>query len=109
MNGFRYIYRTDIRRAKYEVPLVYFDLCNDYYQLANAIYSEDREFMPGIDLVRGKDVDPAIHDRLCSYWWLAERLVRGQMTIDQLVNDDSLLDAYKKEVFESSGSKIITF
>lgn len=108
MNGFQYIYRSDIRRAKYEVPLVYFDLCNDYYQLANAIYREDRDVVLGTDLVRGKDIDPAIHDQLCSYWWLVERLVRGYMTIDQLVKDDLLLDAHKKELFESSGSTIIT-
>lgn len=108
MDGFKYIYRTDIRRAKYEVPLVYFDLCNDYYQLANAIYKEDRDLVLGIDLVRGKDVDPAIHDRLCSYWWLADRLVRGHMTIDQLVNDELLYDAHKKELLEDIGSQIVT-
>lgn len=108
MNGFQYIYRTDIRRAKYEVPLLYFDLCNDYYQLANAIYREDRELVVGVDLVRGKDVDPALHDRLCSYWLLVERLVRGQMTIDQLCADESLFDAYKKELLENGGSQIIT-
>ncbi|MCK9606212.1 MAG: hypothetical protein M0R33_07140 [Methylomonas sp.] len=108
MNGFQYIYRTDIRRAKYEVPLVYFDLCNDYYQLANAIYLEDRELVVGVDLVRGKDVDPALHDRLCSYWWLVERLVRGQMTIDQLRADELLFDAYKKDLLEDMGSQIIT-
>ena len=108
MNGFQYIYRSDIRRAKYEVPLVYFDLCNDYYQLANAIYREDRNFVLGTDLVRGKDIDPAIHDQLCSYWWLVEQLVLGRMSIDQLAKDDLLFDAHKKEIFESSGSTIIT-
>ncbi|MGJ0490065.1 hypothetical protein [Methylobacter sp.] len=108
MNGFQYIYRTDIRRAKYEVPLVYFDLCNDYYQLANAIYREDRELVVGVDLVRGKDVDPALHDRLCSYWWLVERLVRGHMTTDQLLADELLSDAYKKDLLEDMGSQIIT-
>lgn len=108
MSGFQYIYRTDIRRAKYEVPLVYFDLCNDYYQLANAIYKEDRELVVGVDLVRGKDVDPALHDRLCSYWWLVDRLVRGYMTVDELVNDELLSDAYKKDLLEEMGSKIIS-
>lgn len=108
MDGFRYIYSTDIRRAKYEVPLVYFDLCNDYFKLTNAIYREDRQFEPGVDLVRGKDIDPAIHDRLCSYWWLTEKLVRGQMTIDELVSDELLLDANQNESMENSGSKIIT-
>jgi hypothetical protein len=108
MNGFQYIYSSDIRRAKYEVPLVYFDLCNDYYQLANTIYREDRNFLIGTDLIRGKDIDPAIHDQLCSYWWLVEQLVLGRMSIDQLAKDDLLFDAHKKEIFASSGSTIIT-
>lgn len=108
MNGFHYIYRSDIRRARYEVPLVYFDLCNDYYELANAIYREERNLEIGLDFVRGKDVDPALHDRLCSYWWLVDQLVRGRITIDQLVNDELLSDAYKKDVLEGSGSRIIT-
>lgn len=108
MNGFQYIYRTDIRRAKYEVPLVYFDLCNDYYELANAIYREGRELRVGTDLIRGKDVDPALHDRLCSYWSLIDQIIRGNMKIDNLLIDESLLDAYTKELLENTGSKIIT-
>lgn len=108
MNGFQYIYRSDIARAKYEVPMVYFDLCNDYYELTNAIYREERDVWIGVDIVRGKDVDPALHDMLCSYWWLAERLIRGKMTIDDLIRDEALFDVYKKDLFESAGSMIIT-
>lgn len=108
MNGYQYIYQTDIRRNKYEVPVVYFDLCNDYYTLANAMYREGRELMVGVDLVRGKDVDPALHDSLCSYWSLVNRLVRGHMTVEELVKDEPLSDAYNKDLLEAMGSLIIT-
>lgn len=108
MNGFQYMYRTDIRRAKYETPLVYFDLCNDYYQLANAIHREDREPFVGIDLVRGKDTDPALHDRPCSYWQIVEQIVRENTKINQLVADEFSFDAHKKELSEDMSSKIIT-
>ncbi|WP_455233223.1 hypothetical protein [Geopseudomonas aromaticivorans] len=108
MDGFQYIYRSDVARAKYEVPLVYFDLCNDYYKLTNAIYQEQRDLQIGTDIVRGKDIDPAIHDALCSYWWLAERIVRGQMSINDLVTPAPLLDACQKDLLESAGGRIIT-
>lgn len=108
MDGFQYVYRRDITRAKYEVPMVYFDLCNDYYKLTNAIYQAKQEVWIGVDIVRGKDVDPALHDILCSYWWLAEQLVRGKMTLQDLVRDDVLFDVYKKDLLESGGSMIVT-
>ncbi|XRD90832.1 hypothetical protein ISN72_07395 [Dyella nitratireducens] len=100
-DGYRYVYRQDIARAKYEVPLVYFDLRNDYNDLTNAIYAEDREVVIGVDIVRGADVDPALHDELLSYYHLAEALVRGQITPDDLVSTPLLADAAKKDVLES--------
>lgn len=79
MDGFRYIYRSDVARAKYEVPLVYFDLCNDYYRLTDAIYKEEQDVVIGRDLVRGKDIDPSCHDELYSYWWLVEQIGRAHV------------------------------
>jgi len=38
LDGFKYIYRSDVAKGKYEVPLVYFDLRNDYYKLTNTIW-----------------------------------------------------------------------
>ncbi|MFX1761499.1 hypothetical protein PWP93_02660 [Paraburkholderia sp. A1RI-2L] len=108
MDGFSYIYKTDIARAKYEVPLVYFDLCNDYYRLTDAIYAEERDVAIGVDIVRGMDVDPALHDELCSHWWLADNLIRGRMALDDLVKNDLLFDAFKKDLLEHDSATVIT-
>ncbi|MDU5818259.1 MAG: hypothetical protein E6Z52_16110, partial [Staphylococcus sp.] len=56
-DGFNYVYRKDIARSKYEVPLVYFDLGNDFQDLANAIYRDDRNVDIGYDFIRGADIN----------------------------------------------------
>jgi len=108
MDGFSYIYRSDVARAKYEVPLVYFDLCNDYYKLTDAIYAEERDVAIGVDIVRGMDIDPALHDELYSHWWLADNLIRGRMALDDLVKNDLLFDAFKKDLLEQDDATVIT-
>jgi len=108
MDGFKYIFRTDVARGKYEVPLVYFDLSNDYYKLTNAIYAEEHDVQIGIDIVRGRDISMCIHELLLSYCSVLYDLVVGKMTIDQIIRDELLFDVFKKEVQEQSGKKIIS-
>ena len=107
-DGFKYIYRTDVARGKYEVPLVYFDLSNDYYKLTNAIYQEMNQVEIGVDIVRGRDIDIECHEMLVSYYYLVLELVTGKMTMDQLINNDILFESFKKEVQEQCGKKVIT-
>lgn len=100
-DGLTYIYREDIRRGRYEIPLVYFDLSNDYYKLTNAIYREERNNVQiGVDIIRGRDISEEIHDCLHSYYHLVYRLVRNQLTLEQLLRDELLLDAFKKDIQE---------
>ncbi|MEX3954152.1 hypothetical protein AB4Y40_41600 [Paraburkholderia sp. EG287B] len=106
-DGFKYIYRSDVARGKYEVPLVYFDLSNDYYRLANAIYNEERDVRIGVDLVRGRDISPECHDLLESYYWVVLNLVSGKLSLNNLIKDELLFDAFKKDVQEQNLSKKI--
>ncbi|MCP1644856.1 hypothetical protein J2T41_004495 [Pseudomonas citronellolis] len=100
-DGFRYIYRSDVRRGRYEIPLVYFDLANDYYKLTNAIYQEERDNVRiGVDILRGRDISPEIHEWLQSYYDVVYNLVTGRLTLDALIRDELLLDAFKKDVQE---------
>lgn len=108
MNGFKYIFRSDVARGKYEVPLVYFDLSNDYYLLTNAIYHEEHDVRIGVDIVRGRDISMPIHELLLSYYAVIYDLVIGKMTIDEIIRDELLFDVFKKEVQEQSGKKIIS-
>lgn len=108
LDGFKYIYRSDVAKGKYEVPLVYFDLSNDYYKLTNAIYNEEPDVKIGVDILRGKDIDPECHDILVSYYYLILDLVNGKITMDKIIKDDLLFDSFKKEVQEQQGKKVIT-
>lgn len=108
LNGFRYIYRSDILANRYEVPLVYFDLRNDFHELANAIHKDVPFIEVGRDIVRGKDIDPACHDELESYRWLVESLFDGRLSVDELARHTELADAYKKQVLEEAGALVIT-
>ena len=106
-DGFKYIYRSDIARGKYEVPLIYFDLSNDYIKLTNAIYKEDLNIEIGYDIVRGYDISSEIHDLLISYYWLIYDLIDNKLNINQLVNNKLLMDVLLKERQEENGKKII--
>ena len=108
MNGFKYIFRSDVARGRYEVPLVYFDLSNDYYQLTNVIYAEEHDVKIGIDIIRGRDISMDIHEQIVSYYSVIYDLVVGNMTIDQIIKDELLFDVFKKEVQEQSGKQIIS-
>lgn len=102
-DGLAYIYKTDVRRGKYEIPLVYFDLENDYYKLTDAIYKEERDNVRiGIDIIRGRDISAECHDWLKSYYWAVHALVTGRLSVDQLVKDALLFDAFKKDIQEQS-------
>lgn len=108
MNGFNYIFKSDLERGKYEVPLVYFDLSDDYYRLTDAIYKQKMDVRIGVDIVRGRDISIVIHDLLVSYYNLIYDLVVGKITINEIIKDEILSDAYKKEIQEQKGKKIIS-
>jgi len=95
-NGFNYVYRKDIARSKYEVPLVYFDLGNDFQDLANAIYREDRDIGIGYDFIRGADISFDIHEQLYSYYFLLKSILKGVFPIHNLLNYNDVLNVCTK-------------
>lgn len=115
-NGMRYVF-PDIKNSRYEVPIVYFDLSGDFHEVANAVFKHKKEnpgilvgndFDVGIDLIRGSDIDPVCHDVMVSYRHLAEALVRGNLTVDQLIKEELLFESFKKETQESVGKRTLT-
>ncbi|MDC4560040.1 hypothetical protein QDR54_17675 [Acinetobacter baumannii] len=95
-DGFNYVYRKDIARSKYEVPLVYFDLGNDFQDLANAIYRDDRNVDIGYDFIRGADINFDIHEQLYSYYFLLRSILKGIFPIQNLLNYDDILNVTTK-------------
>lgn len=95
-DGFRYIYRKDIARSRYEIPLVYFDLKNDFQDLANAIYREERDIDIGYDFIRGSDINYDIHDQLYSYYYLLKEILIGKFPIEKLLDFNETLNTVTK-------------
>lgn len=104
-DGFNYIYAKDIARAKYEVPLVYFDLGNDFQNLANAIYREDKDIDIGYDFIRGAAINVDIHEQLYSYYFLLKYILKGQFPVQNLLNYDQILKMSVKLDIEEAFNK----
>ncbi|MEZ2280550.1 MAG: hypothetical protein ACBR12_26980 [Microcoleus sp.] len=92
-------------------PVVYFDLGGDFYQVKdNLIYIDSQTVKPNtlfsnevnygnyshaeiVDmmLIRGKDVDPSLHDELLFYKDLLSQILAGKYSLYDLGNEDVLI------------------
>lgn len=103
MNGMRYVYK-DVLDAVYEVPLVYFDLNNDYGLVYRKVQQELRsrgEVSRNLQdwFISGRDVDPDAYDEIEYYTDMVRALVNGRLRIDDLIN--------RAERFPSFGSAVM--
>jgi hypothetical protein len=106
-NGMSYVY-PDIKSSRYEVPLVYFDLSNDFDKVANAVYADRRDIAVGRDLVRGQQLSRECHEILQSYYGVILALAEGRLHPDEIIKDELLFDAFKKDIQEQNlGKEII--
>ncbi len=103
-----YVYRSMIVNM-YPVPVVYFDIRNDFFYTKQrilksfeAISKSTKRFICGIDtkilalhfnqyaegieqyLIRGRDVDPELHEALLEYSFLLEEVFKGQRKLEDL-------------------------
>lgn len=105
-NGLQYVYKSGMDKAKrYEVPLIYFDLHDDYSKLTDTIYKERKDLQIGRDIIRGKDISPEIHDTLISYYFLIKAILEGSRSIESLISDPLLLNCFTRESLEQSESE----
>lgn len=85
-NGLRYLY-SDIINTRYEVPLVYFDLRNDY----RVLFIRAQRWFIGQGntiaqnkladfFIRGRDIDPEAHDEIMYYTQIISALIDGKLT-----------------------------
>lgn len=102
-NGMNYVYR-DLVDAVYEVPVVYFDLNNDFGLVYRNIQRElnrrgdnSRELYEWF--VSGRDADPAAFDEIKYYTEMVRAIVNNRLSIDDLIN--------RAEKYPSFGSAVI--
>ena len=92
-NGWDYVL-PDLLHKRYEVPLVYFDLSNDFYRLKDEVHTRSRQGELHIDLERdflhGKTIDSDVHDRLLYFAPLVTALIKGEITINSLVDVEAV-------------------
>jgi hypothetical protein len=105
-NGMSYVY-PDVKYSRYEVPLVYFDLSNDFDAVANAVYADQRDVAIGSDLIRGQHVSRECHEILQSYYEVVLALAERRLRPDEIIRDELLFDAFKKDIQEQNLGKDI--
>lgn len=102
-NGMQYVY-DDVLNAVYEVPLVYFDLNNDYGLVFRRVQQElanqgkDSRYLHNW-FISGRDIDPDAYDEIEYYTDMVRALVRGRLSVDDLIN--------RAERFPSFGSAVM--
>lgn len=82
----------DILKSKYENPIVYFDLNNDFYNLIEDLISN--EFITlndvGRNIIQGRSLDSEAHYELLYYYELVNAIINNKLTINDLVlNSDN--------------------
>ena len=102
-NGMQYVYR-DVLDAVYEVPLVYFDLSDDYGRVYRRIQQELNsrgETTRNLQdwFICGRDIDPDAHEEIEYYTEMVRALVNGRLSIDRLID--------RAERFPSFGSAVM--
>ena len=93
-DGIAYIL-TSFRRGKYEVPVVYFGINNDFDRLAQYLLQTMREHITiGEDLVNAAAIDLGAFDQVCSYYYLIYALVTQRIRPgDLLARKDNLFQS----------------
>lgn len=85
---------NDLLTRRYEVPLVYFPLHNDFEQVADALarkvihnpYTEEHRFIAvGEDFIDVRALSPDIFDEVCSYLPLVRALIDGELSARDIV------------------------
>ena len=89
-NGLSYVY-TDIINRRYEVPLVYFDLNNDYRDLfvkAHRHFEQHNTIAQNklADFfIRGRDIDPDAHEEIVYCTEIISALIEGKLREEDFV------------------------
>ncbi len=93
-NGIRYVL-PDIIQDRYDVPIIYFDVENDYHKILNKIYKDTKVNLE-YDIIHPREIDPQGYDEFINYVDLVYAMVNNRLKPKDLVfsadkNDDSIM------------------
>ncbi|MTJ54917.1 hypothetical protein FJR38_20745 [Anabaena sp. UHCC 0253] len=86
------VFNSLVKRT-YGVPVIYFDLNRDFPQVADKLlqenlrWDEEMKWRTGVDFIRGRDIDPELHDTLLHFYPLIELLFRGKLDLGDLLQE----------------------
>lgn len=92
-DGINYVLPAIIQ-DRYDVPIIYFDIENDYHKILNRIYKETNLNLE-YDIIHPNEVDPRGYDEFLHYVDLVYAMVNGKLHPEDLIiganNSDDLL------------------
>lgn len=93
-DGIKYVL-PDIIKDRYDVPIIYFDLENDYHKILRKIYKETNINVE-YDIIHPKEIDPRGYDEFLHYVDLVYAMVNGKLHPKDLIigadkSDDLLM------------------
>ena len=93
-NGLPYIF-NDLINNRYEVPLVYFDICNDFDFIAQKLYlvrnkNQESNIIIGKDFIKASMIDYNAYNEVLFYVDLIEALIYGKITPVELINSSDV-------------------
>lgn len=100
-NGMSYVL-SDLRNFRYEVPIVYFGLSNDFDAIAEALqkpfYTSTGEKAQNpvrinIDFINAEAVDPRSFEEVRNYYPIISKLFEGTLSADDFVKEATGTDA----------------
>lgn len=93
-NGMGYFFR-DLCNMRYEIPVVYFDICNDYDNVMRNLWinryqsSSPNQYIPLEEkFVKASAIDYYGYQEVCYYEELVMALVQNKITPDNLLNHE---------------------
>lgn len=102
----------DILNLKYEIPIVYFDINNDFEKLFNDLNEKYKTFLLKHSIEIGKDIisahilDPNIFYELLQYYELVVAIVNGKLKPSELIDFSKTNDILKNAVISTSLNNI---
>lgn len=109
-DGMHYIYK-DVLNSVYEVPIVYFDLCDDYglvYRKVQRELNERGDSARNLQewFISAREIDPDAFDEVDYYTDMVRAIVNGRLTIDDLIDRAGKFPTFGSAIMTSAMEKV---
>lgn len=96
-NGIQYVL-PDILSGRYDVPIIYFDIENDYEKMIRKVYKQTHQNIE-YNIIHPKEIDPSGYDEFLNYVDLIYALVRGKVSPEDLITG---ADKYDDQIMKNA-------